>query len=498
MTRTDEPVPGSPPAAANGAWRFDNRYARLPAVLFERRAPEPFPEPRAVVTNAPLARELGLPDDALDGAHAAALLAGAAIPPGAEPIAQAYAGHQYGHFTMLGDGRAVVAGELVTPSGARVDLQWKGAGRTRYSRGGDGRAALGPMLREHLLGEAMHAIGIPTTRSLGVATTGETILRDGPKRGAVLLRVAASHLRVGTFQFAAGLDDEAVLRALLDHAVERHDPELAPLATPAKAAAFLRAVVARQAALVAKWQLVGFVHGVMNTDNMAVSGETIDYGPCAFLDAYDPGTTFSSIDRFGRYAYGSQPGIAQWNLARFAEALVPLLDPEGRGDEERAVAVANDALAAFPAAFRAHWLRGMRAKLGLRDEEDGDDALARDLLAAMQVAKSDFTATFRALAEGRTPAGLDEWTPHWHARLARETRPADDARAAMRAANPAIIPRNHRVEAALAAAEREGDLAPFEALLAAVRRPFDPPAELAHFAEPPSPEWCGYRTFCGT
>jgi uncharacterized protein YdiU (UPF0061 family) len=395
---------------------------------------------------------------------------------------------------MLGDGRAVLLGAQRAPDGRLVDLQWKGSGRTRFSRGGDGRAALGPMLREHLLGEAMHALGIPTTRSLGVAATGETILRDGPKRGAILLRVAASHLRVGTFQFAAGLGDEGVLRALLDHAVERHDPALAELPASAKAAAFLRAVIARQAALLARWQLVGFVHGVMNTDNMAVSGETIDYGPCAFLDAYAPDTTFSSIDRFGRYAYRTQPGVAQWNLARLAEAMVPLLDE----DEARAVEVANDALAAFPAAFRGEWLAGMRRKLGLAGGEDGDEALAQSLLAAMEAAGSDFTRTFRALSMGEEPAELAEWMPRWHARLARDARPRDEVLAAMRAANPAIIPRNHRVEEALAAAEGCGDLAPFERLLRAVSQPFDPPADLADLAEPPPPEWRGYRTFCGT
>ncbi|MEY3021647.1 MAG: hypothetical protein RIS86_845 [Planctomycetota bacterium] len=466
----------------------------LPTAFLEPRTPERFPRPVTVVANHALAAALGLDLAAAAPPMIAALLAGQWWPEDATPVALAYAGHQYGHFTMLGDGRAVLLGAQRAPDGRLVDLQWKGSGRTRFSRGGDGRAALGPMLREHLLGEAMHALDIATTRSLGVATTGETILRDGTKQGAVLLRVAASHLRVGTFQFAAGLGDAAALRALLDHAVARHDPSLAALPVQEKAAAFLRAVVARQAALLARWQLVGFVHGVMNTDNMTVSGETIDYGPCAFLDAYAPDTTFSSIDRFGRYAYRTQPGVAQWNLARLAEALVPVLD----ADEERAVGIANDALAGFPPAFRAEWLAGMRRKTGLAREEDDDQTLAQSLLAAMEAAGSDFTRTFRALSMGEEPAELVEWMPRWHARLEREARPRDEVLAGMREANPAIIPRNHRVEEALAAAEGCGDLAPFERLLRAVSRPFDPPADLADLAEPPPPEWRGYRTFCGT
>jgi uncharacterized protein YdiU (UPF0061 family) len=474
-------------------WNFDNSYARLPTVLFDPSAPADFPAPKLVIANDALARELGLDISKASAEELAAIFSGQAIPSGATPIAQAYAGHQYGHFTMLGDGRALVLGEQVTPAGARVDIQFKGSGETRYSRRGDGRAALGPMLREYLVSEAMHALGIPSTRSLAVVATGETISRPGPKRGAVLTRVAASHIRVGTFQFAAGLDDVAALRALADHAILRHDAVLA--GSPDKYGAFLDAVIARQAALVARWQCVGFVHGVLNTDNTAVSGETIDYGPCAFMDAYNPDTVFSSIDHHGRYRYAHQPAIIQWNLARFAEAMVPLL----ADDETVAVARANEALERFAPVYRVAWLAGMRAKIGLEREEPEDLALVHDLLSAMQEKRADFTNTFRALSSGARPEGLEAWMARWHARVDRDGRSREAAFGAMRAVNPAVIPRNHRVEEALVAAEERDDLAPFRELLAVVSQPFELAAAREAYAEPAPKEFSEfYCTFCGT
>ncbi|HYH64450.1 MAG TPA: YdiU family protein [Urbifossiella sp.] len=475
-------------------WRFDNTYTRLPNALFTPARPAEYPAPRVAVLNHKLAADLGLD---LGDSDAAAVFAGQAPPAGAQPIAQAYAGHQFGHFTMLGDGRAILLGEHRTPDGRLVDIQLKGGGRTRFSRGGDGKAALGPMLREYVISEAMAALGIPTTRSLAVVTTGEPVFRTTPQPGAVLTRVAASHLRVGTFEYAAGIQDTSVLRALADYAIARHDPQLAD--APEKYRDFFRAVLDRQAALIARWQLVGFIHGVMNTDNMALSGETIDYGPCAFMNAYRAGTVFSSIDQAGRYRYENQPGIAQWNLARFAEALLPLL----AGTEEAAVAVATEVLDEFPARFRGYWLAGMRQKLGLQTAEDGDGELAEALLAWMEKTRADFTTTFRDLSAGEPPAGeryddadFRAWYARWQERLGRDGRPLAEASAAMRAVNPVVIPRNHRVEEALAAAEA-GDLDPFHRLLAAVTAPFDDGPAAAPYRDPPADE-CGYRTFCGT
>jgi uncharacterized protein YdiU (UPF0061 family) len=489
----------SPPSPDAAGWRFDNSYARLPEPLFSPAVPVPVRSPATLVLNTALARELGLDPDAL--AAAAAIFAGNELPPGAEPIAQAYAGHQFGHFTNLGDGRAILLGEQLRPDGSRSDIQLKGAGRTRYSRGGDGRAAEGPMLREYVISEAMHALGIPTTRSLAVAATGEWVMRETPLPGAVLTRVAASHVRVGTFEYAAAIGDRGLLAALLAHAIGRHAPEAAAAAEPA--VAFLEEVVERQVALLAKWMHVGFVHGVMNTDNMAVSGETIDYGPCAFLDAYDPAAVFSSIDRQGRYAYGNQPAIAHWNLARLAESLLPLLS----GTEERAIAAVRGVLDTFPERYERHHLAGARAKLGLVTQEAGDRALFDDLLGLLAGARSDFTAAFAALAgiaaSGRpeeadvAAAGRRGWQTRWLERLEREPGGRAAAVAVLRRANPVVIPRNHRVEEALAAAAA-GDLGPFERLLAAVRDPYAvTPANEPYRGGPPP--GCGpYRTFCGT
>lgn len=478
-------------------WRFDNSYARLPGDFFVPATPAEVREPRVSILNDRLAGELGLDLEAITTEAAAAVFAGQDPPAGSRPIAQAYAGHQFGHLTKLGDGRAILLGEHRTPEGRLVDVQFKGSGRTRFSRGGDRRATLGPMLREYLISEAMAALGIPTTRSLAVVTTGEPVYRETARRGAVLTRVAASHLRVGTFQYAAALGDEAALKALADYAIERHDPGLAD--APQKYPEFFRAVADRQAALVARWQLVGFVHGVMNTDNMAISGETIDYGPCAFMNAYDPGTVFSSIDLHGRYSYGNQPRIAQWNLARLAEALLPLIDPA----PEEAVAVATDVLDGFTARFEGYWLAGMRTKLGLRTDEADDAGLIRSLLSWMQGSRADFTTTFRDLSDG-TPAGdryrdpgFQAWYARWQERLGREGRSLASANVVMRAVNPAVIPRNHRVEEALSAAEDRDDMAPLHRLLTALASPYEAREELAEYREPPADE-CGYRTFCGT
>lgn len=480
-------------------WNFDNSYAGLPNTLFTRHNPTPVDSPKLIILNHSLATYLGLNAEGLQSEDGVAVLAGNRVPDGASPLAQAYAGHQFGHFTMLGDGRALLLGEQVTPSGERFDIQLKGSGRTPYSRGGDGRAALGPMLREYIMSEAMHALGIPTTRSLAVVTTGEFIIRETALPGAVLTRVAASHLRVGTFQYVSNWGTVEELRILADYALQRHDPEVE--ATPNRFLLLLQAVIKRQAALIAKWQLVGFIHGVMNTDNMAISGETIDYGPCAFMDAYDPATVFSSIDRRGRYAYGNQPPIAGWNLARLAEALLPLLHP----DQAQAIERAQEAISAFPAIFRHHWLAGMRAKLGIFNEEAQDEALIEDLLRLMQAHRADYTNTFRALTFGQPAESVlfgtpefAQWHERWQARLDRQQEPKALSDRLMRNSNPAVIPRNHRVEEALAAAVKEGDYSVMQRLLAVLAHPYAHSPEQADYATPPAPSPLPYRTFCGT
>jgi uncharacterized protein YdiU (UPF0061 family) len=492
--------------AGEGAIRFpfDNSYARLPDRFRARLDPTPVAAPRLLKLNTALAERLGLDPAALATPEGAAILAGNRVPEGAEPVATAYAGHQFGNFVpRLGDGRAILLGEVVAPDGRRFDIQLKGSGRTPFSRGGDGRAAIGPVLREYLVSEAMAALGIPTTRALAAVATGQPVMRETPLPGAVLTRVASSHIRVGTFAFFAAQGDAEALRILADHAIARHYPAAAEAPNPYRA--FLDGVVARQADLVARWMLIGFIHGVMNTDNTSVSGETIDYGPCAFMDAYDPATVFSSIDQYGRYAYGNQPRIMQWNLARLAETLIPLLAE----DEEAALASAKEALAGFAPAFEATYLGGLRAKIGLPGEDMGDVALAGDLLKAMAENGADFTLAFRRLCraaespEGDAalralfadPAAIDPWLARWHARL--EERGGDPAARAdaMRAINPAVIPRNHLVEAALEAAAQRDDLAPFEALLDSLSRPFEdqPGAD-----EPPAAPEMPYMTFCGT
>ena len=472
---------------------FDNTYARLPDRFYVRMPPTPVAAPKLIRVNAALARTLGIDPDDLSGPEGVAALAGNLVPAGAEPVALAYAGHQFGHFNpQLGDGRANLMGEVVGRDGIRRDIQLKGSGPTPFSRRGDGRAALGPVLREYLISEAMAALGVPTTRTLAAVTTGEPVARETLLPGAVLTRVAASHIRVGTFQYFAAQGDEAGVKQLADYAIARHYPDAAGADNPYRA--FLEGVAARQADLVARWLLLGFIHGVMNTDNCAISGETIDYGPCAFMDAYDPGAVFSSIDQQGRYAYGNQPRIALWNLARLAECLLPLL-----GDNEDA---AKDALAGFAPRFQAAYFSGLRRKIGLTTEREGDDGLAQDLLKLMAADGADFTLTFRRLCDGaaaaatsfKDAAAFAAWSDRWTARLDGER----DAGATMRAANPAFIPRNHLVEAAITAAAERSDYQPFERLLAVVIRPFEDDPALALYATPPTEDERVLQTFCGT
>jgi uncharacterized protein YdiU (UPF0061 family) len=478
---------------------FCNSFAELPARFYVRQAPARVANPRLIAFNESLARELRLDVSAA----AAGVFSGNLLPQGADPIAMAYAGHQFGNFVpQLGDGRAILMGEVIDRNGIRRDIQLKGAGRTAFSRGGDGRAALGPVLREYLMSEAMHALGVPTTRALAAVATGETVLREQPLPGAVVTRVLASNLRVGTFQYFAARGDVEGVRLLADYAIQRHYPALRQAENPYLA--LLSAVVEKQAALIASWMQIGFIHGVMNTDNMAISGETIDYGPCAFMDFYDPATVFSSIDQFGRYAYGNQPRIAHWNLARLAETLLPLID----ADEARGIERASEILHEFPVKFEALQLAGLRGKLGLHTAEDGDAELAQNLLNLMQAGKADFTLVFRRLsAAGATPGarflfedpdGFDGWWAIWQRRLARE--PIDEAARsnAMKRVNPAFIPRNYQVEAALAAAIVEEDFRPFHRLFEVLQRPFDDQPGNEHYAEPPPPSETAYRTFCGT
>jgi serine/tyrosine/threonine adenylyltransferase len=486
---------------------FDNTYARLPARFSTRTPPTPVRAPRLVRLNRDLARELGIDPDAQSDEGWAQVFAGNRVAEGAEPLALAYAGHQFGTFVpQLGDGRAVLLGEVIDRGGARRDIQLKGSGRTPFSRGGDGRAVIGPVLREYVVSEAMAALGIRTTRTLAAVTTGETVVRDEPLPGAVLTRVAASHIRVGTFQYFAARGDHEAVRLLADHVIARHSPGAATVARPYRA--MFDTIIRRQAELIASWLTVGFIHGVMNTDNMAVSGETIDYGPCAFLDHYDPDAVFSSIDRHGRYAYGNQRKIGEWNLARLAECLLPLFSD----DEEGAVEEANDALDAYGPAFDRAWAAGFRRKLGLFAREDGDVALAEALLKAMHDNGADFTNTFRALCDAASgsegepavrslfadPSAWDAWAVRWKERLAKESAAPAERRAAMRRANPAYIPRNHRIEAVIRAAVDGDDFGPFDELVNLLAKPFDDQPELARYSAPPAESERVLQTFCGT
>ena len=483
---------------------FDNTYARDLDGFYAEWKGAVAPAPKVVIANTALAKTLGLDGDAL--ADAAQILSGSVAPDGAQPLAMAYAGHQFGGFSpQLGDGRALLLGEIIGPDGARVDIHLKGSGRTPFSRGGDGKAALGPVLREYLMGEAMHALGIPTTRALGATTTGENIAREGMKQGAVLARVAASHLRVGTFQFFAARHETDKVRQLANYAIARHDPDLVD--ADDKYLTFLKRVSERQAALLAKWLQVGFVHGVMNTDNMTISGETIDYGPCAFIDSYDPNAVFSSIDRDGRYAFGNQPVMAQWNLARLAEAMLDLIDPE---DSDNAIRLATNIVNGFVPTYTAIWTAGMRAKIGLTTEEAEDAALINDMFDAMEGQGVDYTNYFRALAQaasGETeavtalfidPTAIKEWLAKWAERIGRDGTDAATRITAMNAVNPIYIPRNHLVEAALSAAENDNDLEPFKTFLDVLADPFTQRDGLAAYSAPDPDGGANFKTFCGT
>ena len=487
--------------------RFDNSYARLPDRFFVRLPPTPVAAPRLIRLNEPLARELGFEVSRLSGAEGLAVLAGNAIAAGSEPLAAAYAGHQFGAFVpQLGDGRAILLGEVVDRQGQRCDIQLKGSGPTPFSRRGDGRAALGPVLREYLVSEAMAALGVPTTRALAAVETGEQVVREELLPGAVLTRVASSHIRVGTFQFFAARGDAEAVQTLADYVIDRHYAHARHAPNPYRA--LLDGVLARQARLIAQWLSLGFIHGVMNTDNTSIAGETIDYGPCAFMDTYHPATVFSSIDAQGRYAYGKQPQMAQWNLGRFAETLLPLL----ADSEDAAVESAREALSVFAEQFNAAFVDAFRRKLGLARAELGDLDLIQDLLGRMAKQGADFTLTFRGLCDAvqsaaaddavsalfADRAAYDEWAAAWRVRLALESGDAAARLDAMRRSNPHYIPRNHLVEEVIAAAVGRQDFAPFERLLARVTSPFDACDGAQRYAAPPEPDEIIHQTFCGT
>lgn len=487
---------------------FDNSYARLPEQFFSRLGPSPVSRPGPIKVNRELADLLGLDPDWLASAAGTDMIAGNRVPDGAEPLATVYAGHQFGSYNpQLGDGRAILLGEIIATDGERYDLQLKGAGRTPYSRGGDGRSPLGPVLREYLVSEAMHTLEVPTSRALAAVTTGDTVAREAFQPGAVLARVARSHIRIGTFQFFAAKGDHNSLATLRDHVIDRHYPQAADSANPTQA--LLQGIVAKQAALVARWQLLGFIHGVMNTDNMLVSGETIDYGPCAFMEAFDPDTVFSSIDHAGRYAYRNQPGIAHWNLACLAQALLPLLHP----DQERAVVLAQEAIDGFQPHFLKAHQQGLQRKLGLTASGPLEPDLVEDLFRQMKEAEADYTLTFRHLTDLARPAGnpeptvndiypmptgLEGWITRWEALLSQD--PGDPAAryADMCRANPVYIPRNHQVQAAITAAVDTADFEPFLALLERLYRPFGFEPEDSHYALPARAEEAVQQTFCGT
>lgn len=482
---------------------FDNSFARLPERFYASVYPGPVKDPKVLKFNSDFAAELGVAVTS-DRARLAGILSGNIMPVGAEPISMAYAGHQFGNFVpQLGDGRAILLGEIVDTKGTRRDIQLKGPGRTPFSRGGDGRAALGPVLREYIVSEAMHALGVPATRALAAVATGEEVYREEVEQGAILVRVAASHVRIGTFQFFAARGDDEGVKLLADYVIERHYPELSANENPY--VGLLEAVAMRQADLIARWLGIGFIHGVMNTDNMSISGETIDFGPCAFLDEFDPLKVFSSIDRAGRYAYRNQPGIGQWNIARLAECLVPLLHRE----EATAVEVANGVLEKFAARFQSSWLTVFRNKIGLESASGGDGELIQGLLAAMHEGRADFTLTFRRLADAADgndeaflrcfsdPSKAAEWLSMWRSRLGSEALGEGELGTVLRRNNPAIIPRNHRIEQAIASA-RSGDLNVFERLLEALKRPFEELPDFADYMTPPEPEERVLRTFCGT
>ena len=478
------------------AWHFNHSYTKLPKDFFVEQLPVKVSNPKLILLNEPLLKALGLDKEALSFEAWGNIFSGNELPEKAHPIAEAYAGHQFGHFALLGDGRAVLLGEHINPEGNHFDIQFKGSGQTPYSRRGDGRAALGPMLREFIISEAMNALNIPTTRSLAVVTTGESVMRDEVLPGAILTRVAKSHIRVGTFQFASTLNDINKLKALADYTIDRHYPECKAKDNPYFA--FLNAVIERQASLISQWMHVGFIHGVMNTDNMSISGETIDYGPCAFMDRYHPETVFSSIDRQGRYAYSNQPPIAQWNLARFAETLIPLIDHNA----DKSIELASQSVNNFSDQFQTAWLKGMRQKLGLFNEEGSDIELINELLVLMQKNKADYTLTFRHLSSDAIlkdaifkDTSFKVWYKNWLHCIQKQKEGEETSRLKMLKHNPAVIPRNYLVEKALSLAVADQDYKFLNDLIAALLKPY----EDSHvFSEPPIEEDKSYKTFCGT
>jgi uncharacterized protein YdiU (UPF0061 family) len=487
---------------------FDNSYLQLPDRFYTKLAPTPVSSPGPIRVNRELAQSLGIDAEWLVSQEGTEVLAGNRLPEGAEPIATVYAGHQFGGWSpQLGDGRAILLGEVIGRDGLRYDIQLKGSGPTPYSRGGDGRAPLGPVLREYIVSEAMAALGVPTTRSLAAVTTGDSVFREGVEPGAVLTRVAQSHIRIGTFQFFLARQDVDALRLLVDYVIERHYPAAADAESPA--AALFGAVIAGQARLLAQWQLLGFIHGVMNTDNMLLSGETIDYGPCAFMDTFHPDTVFSSIDHQGRYAYVNQPGIAHWNLACLAQALLPVMDT----DKERATALAQNALDNYSGLFQDAYRSGMARKLGLAGIEAADDSLAGDLLDLMAQQQTDFTLTFRRLSDlAQSPSGsgpgvgdlfefpdaFEPWLERWQQRIEQDPQAPGERQAGMYQANPVFIPRNHLVAAAIDGAVNEGDFAPFNQLVDLLEQPGSYEPGLASYARPPRPDEVVSKTFCGT
>jgi len=478
---------------------LENSYAELPKIFFNTQSSSHVPSPKLVVLNYPVITSLGLNAQALQSTDGVDILAGNRIPEGAVPIAQAYAGHQFGHFTMLGDGRAVLIGEHITPLGERFDIQLKGSGRTPYSRGGDGKASLGPMLREHIISEAMYGLGVPTTRSLAVVSTGEDVIREQVLPGAILARIARSHIRVGTFQFIANWGTTEEVKALADYALNRHFKKEEYEGNPYLY--LLNEVIRSQAELISKWQLVGFIHGVMNTDNMAIGGETIDYGPCAFMDVYDPSTVFSSIDTGGRYAYGNQPKIGAWNLARFAETLLPLLDE----NVDRAVETAQGAISKYNDLYNEYWYTGMRAKLGIFNAEEDDEKLIQSLLNMMKRFKADYTNTFRNLTLGNLSdmemfesEEFKKWYELWQERLTRQGKSKEDVKQLMEKSNPVVIPRNHRVEEALETAVKNNDYSVMQSLLDALKNPYNYSNINEYYSELPRTTSCPYKTYCGT
>ena len=479
-------------------WRFDNTYLKLPNTMMSKLSPIPVKKPELVILNNPLSKELGLDFSNTKEENLSLMFAGNLLPEGSQSIAQAYAGHQFGHFTMLGDGRAIVMGEHLSKNNERFDIQFKGSGKTPFSRRGDGRAALGPMLREYIVSESMHGLNIPTTRSLAVVKTGEDVMRETPLPGAILTRVAASHIRVGTFQYLAASEDKKNLKTLVDYTIDRHYPDIK--SSKNTALDLLKIVIEKQTELVTNWMRVGFIHGVMNTDNMAISGETIDYGPCAFMDTYDPQTVFSSIDEQGRYAYFNQPGITKWNLARFAECLVPLID----NDKDKAIKIATETINDFSEIYKKNWLQMMRNKLGLLEENMKDENLIIDLLTWMHQNKADYTNTFCVLMNENIKEDKiykDEsflgWKEQWQERLKMHNNSSEKSLKLMRSTNPLVIPRNHKVEAALEAANND-DLNPMKALLKVLEKPYESQEGISEYQSPAPPSDHKYQTFCGT